>query len=131
MSCNLTGYPDRRSGQSMTVQRLYHSLTAFAREEISMKLWYKAHELPAAREEAQKAVEQMNAEIPHYINGDVKIRMAWREDELVENDVAGRCYIPEAELLVNGETARRELLDFILLDLNALILKTMTKNWRK
>lgn len=96
-----------------------------------MKLWYKRDELPEAQQEAQHTVEMMNAEIPGYINGDVKIRMAWREDVLVENDVAGRCYIPEAELLVNGEVTRRELLDFIVLDLNALMLKALSRNtWR-
>jgi len=100
-----------------------------------MKLWYKRDELPEAKQEAQQDVERMNAEIPSYINGDVKIRMAWREEEYREHDrplIPLRCYIPEAELLINGEVARRELLDFILLDLDALILKVMAKNfWRK
>lgn len=85
-----------------------------------MKLWYKRDELADAQQEAQKMVEELNAEMPAYINGDVKIRMAWREDELVELGVASRCHIPEAEVLVNGEVTRRDLLDLIALDILAL-----------
>ena len=88
-----------------------------------MKLWYKTDELRDAQQEAEKMVEELNAEIPTYINGDIKIRMAWREDELVELGVASRCHIPEAELLINGEVARRELLDLIALDILALEMK--------
>ena len=92
-----------------------------------MKLWYKTDELRDAQQEAEKMVEELNAEIPTYINGDIKIRMAWREDELVELGVASRCHIPEAELLINGEVARRELLDLIALDILALEMKALTR----
>lgn len=92
-----------------------------------MKLWYKTDELRDAQQEAERTVEELNTEIPAYINGDIKIRMAWREDELVELGVAIRCHIPEAELLINGEVARRELLDLIALDIIALELKALTR----
>lgn len=92
-----------------------------------MKLWYKTDELRDAQQEAERMVEELNAEIPAYITGDIKIRMAWRGDELVELGVASRCYIPEAELLINGEVARRELLDLIALDIIALELKAITR----
>ena len=46
-----------------------------------MKLWYNTTgELDEARQEAQREVERMNAELPAYINGDVKLRMAWRKE---------------------------------------------------
>lgn len=92
-----------------------------------MKLWYKTDELREAQQEAEKMVEELNAEIPAYITGDIKIRMAWRDDELVELGVASRCHIPEAELLINGEVARRELLDLIALDIITLELKALTR----
>ena len=92
-----------------------------------MKLWYKADELAEAKQEAQKMVEELNAEMPAYINGDIKIRMAWREDDVVELGAVSRCHIPEAELLVNGEVARRELLDLIALDILALEMKAIAR----
>ena len=95
-----------------------------------MKLWYKKDELQEAQGEAQRTVEMLNQEIPIYIRGDVKVRMAWREDEYADTRPdgtmeCGRCFIPEAEILVNGETARRDLLDLIAIDITALELKAI------
>ena len=90
-----------------------------------MKLWYNTSgELREAEQEAQREVERMNAELPHYINGDVKLRMAWRKELAIGNLPV---YIPEAELLVNGEVARRDLLDLLLLDLLHIQLETIAK----
>ena len=96
-----------------------------------MKLWYKRDELAEAQQEAQKMVEELNAEMPAYINGDIKIRMAWKEDELVDLGVVSRCHIPEAELLVNGEVARRDLLDLITLDILALEMKAISQSRKR
>ena len=90
-----------------------------------MKLWYNTSgELREAEQEAQREVERMNSELPHYINGDVKLRMAWRKELAIGNLPV---YIPEAELLVNGEVARRDLLDLLLLDLLHIQLETIAK----
>lgn len=90
-----------------------------------MKLWYNTTgELLEAEQEAQREVERMNAELPYYINGDVKLRMAWRK-ELTIGQLP--VYIPEAELLVNGEVARRDYLDLLLLDLLQIQLKAIAK----
>ena len=104
-----------------------------------MKLWYTKWELSDAKIEAQRLCDQINAEIPIYIRGNVELRMAWREDirseeivpqnELrVYGEIALKTFIPEAELLVNGEVAKRDLLDFLLLDLLCLQMKCLKQN---
>lgn len=99
-----------------------------------MNLWYKPCELREAQQEAKRIVDRLNEEIPIYINGDVKVRMAWREDTLAESvkgvDIVGRCYIPAAEILVNGTISRRDHLDLITLDIYALEMKAI-RNSRK
>jgi len=103
-----------------------------------MKLWYTKWELPEARKEAQELVDRMNAEIPTFIRGPVKLRMTWRDrlrsrevtpiDEIrVFGDVALQTFIPEAELLVDGEVARCDLLDCLLLDLNHMQMNLFLK----
>lgn len=105
-----------------------------------MKLWYTKWELREARQEAQQLVDKMNDELPIYIRGDVKLRMAWREeprssehvpieDMRVYGATALRTFIPEAELLINGEVARRDILDLLLLDLLHLQMKCLSKNF--
>lgn len=79
-----------------------------------MKLWYTRTELPDAQQEAQREVDRMNAELPGYVKGDLQLRMAWREEPGIGQLST---FIPEAELLVNGEVARRDLLELLLLDL--------------
>lgn len=88
-----------------------------------MKLWYTKHELMDAEAEAQREVERMNAELPHYFKGDVQLRMSWRTELGIE---ALATYIPEAELMVNGEPVKRDLLDFLLLDLLQLQMKALS-----
>ena len=94
-----------------------------------MNLWYKPYELQEAQQEAQQLVDNLNKEIPIYISGDVKVRMAWREDTLMETvngtDIVGRCYIPAAEILVNGIVSRIDHLDLIALDIYALEMKAI------
>ena len=100
-----------------------------------MNLWYKPYELQEAQQEAQQLVDNLNKEIPIYLNGDVKVRMAWREDTLMETvkgtDIVGRCYIPAAEILVNGIVSRIDHLDLIALDIYALEMKAMRQSARK
>lgn len=104
-----------------------------------MKLWYIKPELREAQQEAERIVKLYNKEIPYYIRGDVKIRMAWRvyvrtreaiplEDWKQYGDAALPAYIPEAELLVNGEVVMRDLLDLILIDLNRLEMKVIQQS---
>ena len=87
-----------------------------------MKLWYTKLELMEAKAEAQREVERMNADLPHFIEGDVKLRMAWRAEPGIG---ALTTYIPEAELVVNGEPVKRDLLDLLLLDLLHLQMKAL------
>lgn len=104
-----------------------------------MKLWYIQTEMRDARIEAESIVSRYNAEIPNYIRGDVKIRMAWRVDVRTREaippeewkqhrEAALPAYIPEAELLVNGEVVICDLLDLILIDINRLELKAIQQS---
>ena len=97
-----------------------------------MKLWYQQKEIREARLEAQRLVDSLNKEIPTYINGDVKVRMAWVEDTLTENatgvDIIKPCFIPEAELLVNGEAVRKEHIDLVALDVYFLEMKALRRS---
>lgn len=97
-----------------------------------MRLWYTESEIDEAKQEAQRAVDQMNAELPFYVRGDVKIRMAWKRE--MQGSTAALSdretvvtYIPEAELLFDDVVIRRELLDFILLDMLKLEMKAMSR----
>ena len=97
-----------------------------------MKLWYTESEIDEAKQEAQRAVDQMNAELPFYVRGDVKIRMAWKREMqgstgALSDREAVVTYIPEAELLFDDVVIRRELLDFILLDMLKLEMKAMSR----
>lgn len=104
-----------------------------------MKLWYIKPELREAQQEAEEIVALYNKEIPYYIRGDVKIRMAWRvdiraretiplEDWKQYGEAVLPAYIPEAELLVNGEVVVRDLLDLILIDINRLEMKAILQS---
>lgn len=99
-----------------------------------MKLWYVSNEMDEARAETQKLVDSLNSEIPTYINGDVKIKMAWREESVAEcgympsDSPRMLTYIPEAEVLINGEVAKRDLLELIALDIYALEMKAMRQS---
>ncbi len=104
-----------------------------------MKLWYIKPELREAQQEAEEIVALYNKEIPYYIRGDVKIRMAWRVDVRSRETVPLEgwkqygeavlpAYIPEAELLVNGEVVMRNLLDLILIDVNRLEMKAILQS---
>ena len=104
-----------------------------------LKLWYIKPELREAQREAEEIVTRYNKEIPCYIRGDVKIRMAWRvdtrtreaiplEDWKQYGEAALPAYIPEAELLVNGEVVMRDLLDLILIDINRLEIKAILQS---
>lgn len=104
-----------------------------------MKLWYTKPEIRDAKLEAQQLVDKYNAEIPQFIRGDIRIRMAWRvdvrtreaiplEDWKQYGEAALPAYIPEAELLVNGEVVMRDLLDLILIDINRLEMKAILQS---
>lgn len=104
-----------------------------------MKLWYTRSELRDARAEAQRLVDQANAEIPYYINGDVRIRMAWKEDRRSDEvtpldelrtfgEDALTVFLPEAEILVNGEVTACDLLDLILIDINKIEMKVLQRS---
>ena len=104
-----------------------------------MKLWYIKPELREAQQEAEEIVSRYNEEIPCYIRGDVKIRMAWRVDFRTREDIpledwkrygeaALPAYIAEAELLVNGEVVMCDLLDLILIDINRLEMKAILQS---
>lgn len=104
-----------------------------------MKLWYIKPEIRDAKLEAQQLVDKYNAEIPQFIRGDIRIRMAWRvdvrtreaipmEDWKQYGEAALPAYIPEAELLVNGEVVMRDLLDLILIDINRLEMKAILQS---
>lgn len=65
--------------------------------------------------------------------------MAWRvdvrtreaiplEDWKQYGEAALPAYIPEAELLVNGEVVMRDLLDLILIDINRLEMKAILQS---
>lgn len=107
-----------------------------------MKLWYIKPELREAQQEAERIVASYNKEIPYYIRGDVRIRMAWRvdvrnrediplEDWKQYGDAALPAYIPEAELVVNGEVVMRDLLDLILIDINRLEMKVLLRSFKE
>lgn len=100
-----------------------------------MNLWYKPCELREAQQEAQQIVDSLNNELPIYVKGDVKVRMAWREDTLTERegftDIVGRCYIPEAEILVNEVVVRKELLDLIAIDIYSLEMKALVNSGKE
>ena len=99
-----------------------------------MKLWYTSGEMPEARQEAEALAASLNAEIPIYINGDVKVRMAWRQESVIEHGCFpydGPCiltHIPEAELLINGDVVKRDLLELIALDIYALEMEDMRRS---
>lgn len=107
-----------------------------------MKLWYTKPELREAQQEAEEIVALYNKEIPCYIRGDVKIRMAWRvdirtresvplEDWKQYGETSLPVYIPEAELLVNGEIVMHDLLDLILIDINRLEMKAILQSQKE
>lgn len=104
-----------------------------------MKLWYLSHEMREAEQEAKNLVDQINAEIPYFINGNVKIRMAWKADQRAKEivpleewrmygDKSLTIFIPKAELLVNDVVYKCDLLDLVLLDMYSLQLGVWLKN---
>lgn len=104
-----------------------------------MDLWYTTPDLDAAKKEARRLIEQYNKELPQFIRGGkVEIRMAWRKEILTreppcwfsvarDGNPFRPIYIPEAELLFNGEVVKKDLLDLILIDINHLELKAILR----
>lgn len=106
-----------------------------------MKLWYTRSEIPEAQKEAEEIISRINKEIPLYFRGNVMFRMAWRVGTrarevvpLEEWKMYGKdslpAYIPEAELLFNGEVVMRDLLDLILIDINRLEMKAIMQSMK-
>lgn len=101
-----------------------------------MKLWYTLSELQEARKEVESLICFINSDIGVYFTGNVEIRMAWREDTRSRESIplsewkaygesAIRVYIPEAELLINGELVRKDLLELICIDMLRLELNAL------
>lgn len=83
-----------------------------------MKLCYRKYELPEAQEEADKAIADIMKDLHLFINGKIEIRMNWQDGAL-------GTITPMADLIVNGEVAKSDLLDLLLIDLYHLEMKVM------
>ena len=95
------------------------------------QLYYTMHEFDDAKKEADAEIKDCLRDIGSFFPSvKIEIRMAWRKDLGFCEGCMIPTMIPEAELLCNGETIRKDLLDFIVLDVLALETK-MIKPGRK
>lgn len=93
------------------------------------KLFYPRCEFEVAKVEAEKEIRDNLKDVDEYFPCvKVEVRMAWREDLGQVEGVIVPVMIPEAVLLLNGEPIRRDMLDFIIIDILALEMKILLRN---
>ena len=90
------------------------------------QLYYAMHEFDDAKKEADAEIKDCLHDAGSFFPSvKIEIRMAWRKDTGFCEGCMVPTMIPEAELLCNGELIRKDLLDYIVLDILELEMKMM------